>query len=104
MPIPFEHWPFVREKQKACFSLTKGQCSNGCTILSNARNVRLYSIRISSTPTILCFDLYLYSAYAAHYGYINTLFVPSLLLVKMDVPLFLPRRYFQFCFLVHNTV
>ena len=25
-----------------------------------------YTIRISSTPTILYFDLYLYSAYAAH--------------------------------------
>ena len=29
-----------------------------------------YIIRIGSTPTILYFDLYLYSAYAAHYGYI----------------------------------
>ena len=26
-----------------------------------------YTIRIGSTPTILYFDLYLYSAYAAHY-------------------------------------
>ena len=26
-----------------------------------------YTIRIGSTPTFLYFDLYLYSAYAAHY-------------------------------------
>ena len=30
-----------------------------------------YTIRIGSTPTILYFDLYLYSAYAAHYVYYN---------------------------------
>ena len=30
-----------------------------------------YNIRIGSTPTFLYFDLYLYSAYAAHYVYIN---------------------------------
>ena len=29
-----------------------------------------YTIRIGSTPTILYFDYYLYSAYAAHYVYI----------------------------------
>ena len=28
-----------------------------------------YTIRIGSTPAILYFDLYLYSAYAAHYVY-----------------------------------
>ena len=28
-----------------------------------------YTIRIGSTPTILYFDFYLYSAYAAHYVY-----------------------------------
>ena len=28
-----------------------------------------YTIRIDSTPTFLYFDLYLYSAYAAHYVY-----------------------------------
>ena len=28
------------------------------------------TIRIGSTPTFLYFDLYLYSAYAAHYVYI----------------------------------
>ena len=28
-----------------------------------------YTIRIGSTPTVLYFDLYLYSAYAAHYVY-----------------------------------
>ena len=30
-----------------------------------------YTIRIGSTPTFLYFDLYLYSAYAAHYVYIG---------------------------------
>ena len=29
------------------------------------------TIRIGSTPIILYFDLYLYSAYAAHYVYFN---------------------------------
>ena len=28
-----------------------------------------YTIRIGSTPTFLYFDLYLYSAYAAHHSY-----------------------------------
>ena len=28
-----------------------------------------FTIRIGSTPTFLYFDLYLYSAYAAHYVY-----------------------------------
>ena len=28
-----------------------------------------YTIRIGSTPTFLYFDLYLYSAYVAHYVY-----------------------------------
>ena len=30
-----------------------------------------YTIRIGSTPTFLYFDLYLYSAYAAHYVYLT---------------------------------
>ena len=30
-----------------------------------------YTIRVGSTPTFLYFDLYLYSAYAAHYVYFN---------------------------------
>ena len=30
-----------------------------------------YTIRIGSTPTFLYFDLYLYSAYAAHFVYIK---------------------------------
>ena len=30
-----------------------------------------HTIRIGSTPTFLYFDLYLYSAYAAHYVYYN---------------------------------
>ena len=31
-----------------------------------------YTIRIGSTTTILYFDFYLYSAYAAHYVYYST--------------------------------
>ena len=34
-----------------------------------------YTIRIGSTLTILYFDLYLYSAYAAHYVYMLDVFV-----------------------------
>ena len=30
-----------------------------------------HTIRIGSTPTFLYFDLYLYSAYAAHYVYLH---------------------------------
>ena len=30
-----------------------------------------YTIRIGSTPTFFYFDLYLYSAYAAHYVYFS---------------------------------
>ena len=30
-----------------------------------------YTIRIDSTPTFLYFNLYLYSAYTAHYIYFN---------------------------------
>ena len=33
-----------------------------------------YTIHISSTPTILNFDLHHYSAYAAHYVYFNISF------------------------------
>ena len=32
-----------------------------------------YTIRIGSTPTFLYFDLYLYSAYAAHYVCVHTM-------------------------------
>ena len=31
-----------------------------------------YTIRIGSTPTFLYFDLYLHSAYAAHFVYLNS--------------------------------
>ena len=44
-----------------CFSLTEGQCIKTLD----------YTIHISSTPTFLYFDLYLYSAYAAHYVYLT---------------------------------
>ena len=33
-----------------------------------------YTIRIGSTPTFLYFDLYLYSAYSAHYVYNNIIY------------------------------
>ena len=41
-----------------------------------------YTIRIGSTPTFLYFDLYLYSAYAAHFVYYTTIvgyldFIPA---------------------------
>ena len=36
-----------------------------------------HTIRIGSTPTFLYFDLYLYSAYAAHYVYFN---------INLDLP------------------
>ena len=38
-----------------------------------------YTIRISSTPTFLYFDLYLYSAYAAHYVYMSSNLVLTVL-------------------------
>ena len=34
-----------------------------------------YTIRIGSTPTLLYFDLYLYSAYAAHFVYIICVYI-----------------------------
>ena len=34
-----------------------------------------HTIRIGSTPTFLYFDLYLYSAYAAHYVYVNKSYI-----------------------------
>ena len=36
-----------------------------------------HTIRIGSTPTFLYFDLYLYSAYAAHYVYLNKILLDS---------------------------
>ena len=44
-----------------CFSLTKGPMLETLD----------YTIRIGSTLTFLYFDLYLYSAYVAHYVYFN---------------------------------
>ena len=55
----FEHWPFVREKQDEGPMLETLD----------------YTIRIGSIPTILYFDLYLYSAYAAYYVYFTLIFV-----------------------------
>ena len=40
-----------------------------------------YTIRIGSTPTFLYFDLYLYSAYAAHFVYISPSLVPMQVLI-----------------------
>ena len=48
-----------------------------------------YATRIGGTPIILYFDLYLYSAYAAHYVYFNIIvnyltFLPAILILKSD--------------------
>ena len=40
-----------------------------------------YTILIGSTPTFLYFDLYLYSAYAAHYVYVTNCAVTQLSLI-----------------------
>ena len=50
-----------------------------------------YTIRIGSTPTFLYFDLYLYSAYAAHYVYLLTDVFWSLIDESFPQPLLLPR-------------
>ena len=42
-----------------------------------------YTIRIGSIPTFLYFDLYLYSAYAAHFVYRITYFVSRSVGVKV---------------------
>ena len=34
-----------------------------------------YTIHIGSTPTFLYFDLYLYSAYSAHYIYLHVYYI-----------------------------
>ena len=66
-------------KEKPYSSLTYGKISLHIVVMiswSNSNKVYLYSytldytIRIGSTPTFLYFDLYLYSAYAAHCVYI----------------------------------
>ena len=38
-----------------------------------------HTIRIGSTPTFLYFDLYLYSAYAAHYVYNSKIVISELI-------------------------
>ena len=43
-----------------------------------------HTIRIGSTPTFLYFDLYLYSAYAAHYVYV-TFMIGFSLTSKRDI-------------------
>ena len=48
---------------------------------ANARNVR-FSIGIGSTPTFLYFDLYLYSAYAAHYVYFQLYYLSTNYFIK----------------------
>ena len=45
-----------------------------------------HTLRIGSTPTFLYFDLYLYSAYAAHYVY--------LILIQVDVAVDTRMRHF----------
>ena len=53
-----EHWPFV-EHWPFLFLSDEGPMLEWLD----------YTIRIGSTPTFLYFDLYLYSAYAAHFVY-----------------------------------
>ena len=42
-----------------------------------------YTFHIGSTPTFLYFDLYLYSAYAAHYVYSNQISVFTYQLIEL---------------------
>ena len=56
------------------FWARRGRARHQLTILSDEGPMLEtldYTIRIGSTPTFLYFDLYLYSAYAAHYVYNN---------------------------------
>ena len=43
-----------------------------------------YTIRIGSTPTFLYFDLYLYSAYAAHFVYITKNFSYLIIIIPLN--------------------
>ena len=48
-------------------AMTKGQYADKGPMLETLD----YTIRIGSAPTFLYFDMYLYSAYAAHYVYMT---------------------------------
>ena len=50
-----------------------------------------YIIRIGSTPTFLYFDLYFYSAYAAHYVYIYMYICCMWYLIKQNIYMYIPR-------------
>ena len=54
----FKHWPLVSSERKPFLS-DKGPMLEMLD----------FTIHIGSTPTFLYFNLYLYSAYAAHYVY-----------------------------------
>ena len=44
-----------------------------------------YTIRIGSTPTFLYFDLYLYSAYAAHFVYLTFRIVVTVVMTSFEL-------------------
>ena len=51
-----------------------------------------YTIRIGSIPTFLYFDLYLYSAYAAHFVYIPGRCTDARLIMHQRPPAVLRRK------------
>ena len=55
-----------------------------------------HTIRVGSTPTFLYFDLYLYSAYAAHYVYTFYSFLSDLI-----VTLRVCQKLFRIYFIKH---
>ena len=72
----FERWPFIREKKT--FLRDKPIRISERYDYPYFREIRLSvfqidkTIHIGSTPTFLLFDLYLNTAYAAHYIYVNS--------------------------------
>ena len=52
----------------------------------------IYTIRIGSTPAFFYFDLYLYSAYAAHYVYYSRLKLAKISIAKCH-PFYIPYLY-----------
>ena len=56
-----------------------------------------YTIRIGSIPTFLYFDLYLYSAYAGHFVYVNTKARYNFVMLGEYRLLRCVRKYVLFC-------
>ena len=56
-----------------------------------------HTIRIGSTPTFLYFDLYLYSAYAAHYVYMDYISVQIVILPPPPLGNRKNYRYIKVC-------